>query len=142
MMAATRYGTANYKDLMRYIEDMEPNKNGSKTYKVYTSEIYLRLVIEYLYDTDHAGNHIFSIAHYDNLNGDAMRDPEITFSVDYENKTIEPMSYQNDFQGAYTEVYRTINGKLYRSKKSRAEIDEFLHMWLKNLKHQDHELSA
>lgn len=141
-MEATRYGQANYKKLLKYIEDMEPNANGSKTHKVYQSEIYLRLVFEYLFYTDHAGRHVFSIAHYNEHNGDPMRDPEITFSVDYDNGTIEPLSYQNDFAGVYTEVYRySPEGRLYCSKRNRAEIDEFLHMWLKNLSHQDHELS-
>lgn len=43
--------------------------------------------------------------------------------------------YQNDFMGMYQEVYVN-DGKQYRPKL-RADLDQFLWQWLKNIQEQE-----
>ena len=46
----------------------------------------------------------YSIAHYYTQNGDAMRDPEITFTIDKQNLTIHPTSFLQDDIGLFYET--------------------------------------
>ena len=132
-MKPTRYGKFNYDHLLPMIE--------SDDYRRYESPGYLRLVIEKLYYPDCKGRPVYSIAHYDEQNGDLMRDPEITFSFDHESQTVEPQTFQNDYMGHYEEIYENRNGVWLYSKSHRASLDDFLHTWLKNIEHQGYTMA-
>ena len=58
------------------------------------------------------GNGEYSLAHYSELNGDAMRSPEITFKL--EEKKIIPTSYLDDYVAKYT-VLESKSDKEYKS---------------------------
>lgn len=136
-MKNTRHATTNYRTLAPYIEGMD----GRSSYRRFQSEGYMPLVFEFLHYNDYKGRPVFSIAHYTTQNGDAMRDPEMTFSVDQASGTIEPMTFQNDFMGMYQEVYRqNETGTWFYSQRLRIDLDEFLWTWLKNIKEQGYRL--
>ena len=75
------------------------------------------------------GNGEYSLAHYSELNGDAMRSPEITFKL--EEKKIIPTSYLDDYVAKYT-VLESKSDKEYKS------VIEFFKMWVKNIADQFH----
>ncbi len=99
------------------------------------------LVIEKLWYEDQFGNPVYSIAHYGKQNGDAMRDPEITFSIDWKNESIIPQTFQNDYVGVYQEVFITKNGQHLYSKRFLTDLDSFLYDWRNNIEAQGFDAS-
>ena len=97
--------------------------DGKEEYLQLEANGFDRLVLEKI------DNNEYSLAHYSTLNGDAMRDPEITFKV--EDKNIIPTSYLNDYVGEY-QSYEEIK----ESPKLLLEIKEFFNDWLKNITEQ------
>lgn len=87
---------------------------GEKEYlKLDNSDgVYMPLSIQRL------GENKVALAHYGELNGDLMADPDMEFEIgeDY----IRPLTYQNDYMGYFSE-----NPDL-----------EFCKMWLQNIKEQ------
>lgn len=128
-----KHGTTNYKALAPFLAVVDANDGYGK----FVSEGYMDLVIENIWETDHEGNPVYSICHYGELNGDAMRDPEMTFSVNLSEKTVLPLSYRNDYMGCLIEYFVYRNGKVtgYRPRWLH-DGDDFLWMWAKNLKEQ------
>jgi len=128
-----KHGTTNFKALEPFLKVVEENDGYAK----FTAEGYMDLVIEKTWETDHDGNPIYSICHYGVLNGDLMRDPEMTFSVDWNAKTVLPLSFMNDYMGFRMEYFVYANGKVkgYRPRWLH-DGDDFLWMWGKNLKEQ------
>lgn len=138
-MTTTRHGHTNFKGLQPFIGDMGP---GKITHKRLDADGYMPLVFEYLCYNDYKGRPVFSMTHYDQQNGDIMRDPELTFSVDYAAEVIEPQTFQNDYLGLYQEVYRRNDeGQLLYSKRLRTDLDEFLWQWLRNIQEQGYTLN-
>nr|WP_317358752.1 DUF4314 domain-containing protein [uncultured Tyzzerella sp.] len=97
--------------------------DGKEDYLVLKANGFDDLVLEKI------DNNEYSLAHYSTLNGDAMRDPEITFKL--EDKNIIPTSYLNDYVGEY-QSYEEIK----ESPKLLLEIKEFFNGWLKNITEQ------
>ena len=128
-----KHGTTNFKALESFLKVVEQNDGYAK----FTAEGYMDLTIEKTWETDHEGNPVYSICHYGELNGDLMRDPEMTFSVNWEEKSILPLSYRNDYMGFNIEYFVYRNGKLagYRPQWLH-DGDSFLWTWGKNLKDQ------
>ena len=78
-----------------------------------------------------------AVSHTYLLNGDAMRDPEMTFRVDRENGTLEPLTFRQDgFPQLYQEVYPE-PGK-WIPKLSR-DLSVFAQQWLKNIREQQYQ---
>ena len=102
---------------------------------------YMRLVIEVVGQMFPNGACEISVAHYGTQNGDAMRDPEITFLV---TPNIEgewrwqPLTFLSDYVGVYQVAAEYDNfGKLrVRDAKLVRELSEFAAQWDMNLKHQ------
>lgn len=86
------------------------------------------LVIERIGDDE------YSIAHYYERNGDAMRDPEITFRVDEEKKAIYLTSYLQDDMGIFYEVDQ-VNEDTVR------DLKEFMLGWLGRIKEKDYQVT-
>ena len=82
-----------------------------------------RLVLECIDENE------YSLAHYSELNGDAMRSPEITFIA--ENGSIEPTSYLDDYLGEY-QSYE----ELQESPNLISSLKDFLNGWLTNISTQ------
>ena len=132
-MNELKHATTNYKALLPFIEGMNDDNNHRR----FLSGAYMPLVIEWLYYNDYKGRPVFSIAHYGEQNGDLMSDPEMTVSIDFTAGKVEPQTWRSDYIGRYDEVYKTnSNGQLLYSKRLRVSLDEFLWLWLKNIKYQ------
>lgn len=137
-MTNTRHAHTNFNRLLPFIGGMGEDQNHRR----YESGGFMPLVLEYLYYSDYKGRPVYSMTHYGEQNGDAMRDPDMTFSVDWDNQIVEPQTYQNDYLGVYQEVYRRDEqGRLLYSKRLRTDLDEFLWQWLQNIEQQGYELS-
>jgi hypothetical protein len=83
---------------------------------------YLPLVIE------RQGN-LISVAHYGELNGDAIRDPELTFAW----PTWEPLSITQDPVGRYAEIHVADGERSTIQTALRRELRLFANLWARNL---------
>ena len=128
-MRPTRHARTNYRMLAPYLETVNANGGHFK----FTAPGYMPLSIESLGYSCNGGN-IYSMMHFTTQNGDLMRDPDMTFSVDADAGTVDPMTFQNDFMGMYQEVYLE-DGQRYRPRL-RTDLDNFLWQWLQNLQEQ------
>ncbi|MDE6591283.1 MAG: hypothetical protein K2K53_13285, partial [Oscillospiraceae bacterium] len=80
------------------------------------------------------GQDEISVSHTFVQNGDLMRDPEMTFRVDREKGTLEPLTFQQDGGlPIYQEVYPE-PGK--RVPKLRNDLNAFAQQWFKNISEQ------
>lgn len=102
-----------------------PVLNGEAHYMKLKSEGFEDLVLE-----DISGE--YSIAHYYKKNGDSMRAPEITFTIDRQNKSIHPTSYLQDDMGIF---YETKTASLAMVK----DLKGFMSEWFTNIKDQGFE---
>lgn len=102
---------------------------GKYTYMKYKAENFDDLVLECI------GDGTYSMAHYYTQNGDAMRDPEITFTADQDDRTATPLSYQQDNMGI---SYRTCD----RSPEEIQDLMHFWEQWLANIREQGYSLYA
>jgi hypothetical protein len=83
-------------------------------------------------DTD-----VIAVGHTYTVNGDLMRDPEMTFRMDREKGTLEPLTFQQDgsiqiYQQVYPEPGRWI-------PKLRSDLNTFAQQWLKNISQQGYQ---
>lgn len=112
--------------------------NAATTVRVETPP-FQRLVIEILPDFGPDGHRAISIAHYSELNGDLMRDPEVCAEIVVAEGTpvLWAYSFQNDFEGL-TQVsrWRDREGNLNCLPGETRAIEEFLAMWDRNLRDQ------
>jgi hypothetical protein len=101
---------------------------------------FMRLVIEVIGGPYPNGAYELSIAHYSEQNGDAMRDPEITFLVvpAEQSTTWTPLTYENSYLGAYQVVAEVNREGLIKVKQSQwmKELRSFAKQWDLNLKQQ------
>jgi len=82
-------------------------------------------------DTD-----VIAVSHTYTMNGDLMRDPEMTFRVDQEKGTLEPLTFRQDgsiqlYQEVYPEPGRWI-------PKLRRDLNTFAQQWLNNISQQNY----
>jgi uncharacterized protein YqiB (DUF1249 family) len=87
-------------------------------------------------ETEHI---IVSLAHYGVQNGDLMSDPEMEISVSPTLKTVEALTFTNHYVGRYQRVYPEPGLVIPRLK---AELNEFLGLWLNNIVQQGHKAEA
>lgn len=92
------------------------------------------LSLECLFYTDYFGDMVYAMSHTGVMNGDLMRDPEITFSVNHEAGTVRPLTFRNDYMGYYQQCFES--SRLYYPKRL-TDTDDFLWKWMQNLKDQD-----
>ena len=101
---------------------------------------FMRLVIEVIGGPYPNGAYEVSVAHYSEQNGDAMRDPEITFLVQPTDPghAWSPLTFENSYLAAYQVVaVVTAEGLLQvRQPKQMQDLREFANQWDINLKHQ------
>ena len=101
---------------------------------------FMRLVIEVIGGPYPNGAYEVSVAHYAEQNGDAMRDPELTFLVvpSAEGTTWTPLTYENSYLGAYQVVAEVSREGLIKVKHSQAmnDLRDFANQWDRNLKEQ------
>jgi hypothetical protein len=101
---------------------------------------FMRLVIEVIGGPYPNGAYEISIAHYSEKNGDAMRDPEITFLVvpSAEGTTWTPLTFENSYMGCYQVVAEVTREGRLRVKNAAMlhDLRDFANHWDSNLKEQ------
>ena len=101
---------------------------------------FMRLVIEVIGGPYPNGAYEVSVAHYAEQNGDAMRDPEITFLVTpgEQGAMWTPLTFENSYLGCYQVVAQVTKAGLIEAKEARLmrDLRDFANQWDLNLKHQ------
>jgi hypothetical protein len=100
----------------------------------------MRLVIEVIGGPYPNGAYEVSVAHYSQQNGDAMRDPEITYLVQPTDQghTWSPLTFENSYLAAY-QVVAVVNAEgamQVRQPRQMQELREFANQWDINIKEQ------
>ena len=118
----------NYKTFARLFPEI---LNGEYRYlqlRTPTDDGMMPLTIERI------GSNEISISHFYTQNGDLMYDPEMTFRLDTEKGTLEPLTFRQDGSPAlYQEVYPA-PGKWI--PKLRNDLSAFTEKWFKNIEAQ------
>ena len=101
---------------------------------------FMRLLIEVIHGPYPNGAYEVSVAHYAEQNGDAMRDPEITFLVvpSEQGTTWTPLTFENSYLGYYQVVAQVEPAGLIETKDARLmrDLRDFANQWDLNLKAQ------
>ena len=103
-----------------------PILEGEAYYMKLTSEGFEDLVLEAI------GGNEYSIAHYFRQNGDSMRDPEITFTIDKKACSIHPTSFLQDDIGLFYETDSVPPSRV-------RDLKDFMSQWFTNIKHHGFE---
>ena len=116
----------NYRNFVKLFPEIA---SGEYRYlSMEAGEAMMPLHLEWI-DTD-----VIAVSHTYTQNGDLMRDPEMTFRVDREKGTMEPLTFRQDgsiqiYQEVYPEPGKWIP-KLHR------DLNTFAQQWLKNISEQ------
>ena len=98
----------------------------------------MRLVIEVIGGPYPNGAYEVSVAHYGEQNGDAMRDPEITFLVvpSEHGTTWSPLTFENSYLGCYQVVGEVNREGLMKVRNARLmqDLRKFANQWDTNIK--------
>lgn len=124
MLKPTKHATTNYRMLKPYLDAADAHGWHAR----FLSGELMPLVVENLGYTVHGGT-VYAVTHYGEQNGDLMRDPDMTLSVNRKAGTVDPLSFQNDYMGMYQEVYDMSRGTY--KPQLRTDLDGFLWQWLK-----------
>ena len=129
MLKPTRSARTNYRSLAPFLRAAD----DAGGYRKFYAGGYMPLSVENLGYTFH-GLPVYALAYYGEQNGDLMADPDITVAVDHAAGTVDPLTFQNDYLGRYSQVYSTDDSgrELYRPGL-RADLDSFLRQWAQNL---------
>jgi len=103
-----------------------PILEGEAYYMKLKSEDFEDLVLEAI------GGDEYSIAHYYRQNGDSMRDPEITFTIEKQTCSIHPTSFLQDDIGLFYETDSVPPSRV-------RDLKDFMSQWFTNIKHQGFE---
>ena len=117
----------NYRAFLRLFPDFTKENYTAMQFKA--GESMMPLHIEAI------GNGEISIAHYYRQNGDTMADPEMTFRIDHEKGTLEPLTYQQDSLGLYQQVYPEPGRWI---PKLRKDLNRFANQWFHNIEIQNY----
>jgi hypothetical protein len=102
---------------------------------------FMDLVVEVLLTSPENGTLILSLCHYFEQNGDLCQDPDMEVRVFLPNGerpgTVEALTYQQAIPPIYQRVYPE-PGKV--NPRLRQQLNNFLGLWLRNLKQQGHRL--
>ena len=129
---------------MKHIQSMIEQRGGFQAVRDHYIRLenppLLRLVIEVSAGPHENGAHQLSVAHYCEQNGDAMRDPEITFLVTPVDRglTWTPLTYANRYLGCYQVAAEvTQDGRLaVRDQCLLRDLRDFANQWDRNIRAQ------
>mgnify|MGYP000252690842 FL=1 len=102
----------------------------------YTDGAYMPVHLELIDRTENY--HHFSLAHYGQQNGDAMRDPEMLFALHKESQQFIPYYYRNDYCGIEQDSVRWTDEGVLLNRRLQAEHTTFANQWLRNIAAQQH----
>ena len=101
---------------------------------------FMRLLIEVIHGPYPNGAYEVSVAHYAEQNGDAMRDPEITFLVvpSEQGTTWTPLTFENSYLGCYQVVASVSSAGLVEARDPALmrDLRDFATQWDRNIKEQ------
>jgi hypothetical protein len=98
---------------------------------------YMELVIEAMDESGPCGLPALSVAHYGELNGDAMRDPEMCFElVTVCGPELSAFYYRNDYAGIEQWSRFIREGQCAFHTQLHREHERFAALWDKNLNAQ------
>jgi len=129
---------------MKHIQSMIEQRGGfeavSNHYIRLENPPLMRLVIEVIGGPYPNGAYQLSVAHYGEQNGDAMRDPELTFLVTpvERGRAWTPLTYENSYLGCY-QVAAEVNelGEVtVRDQRLLRDLRHFAKQWDGNIKDQ------
>ena len=132
-----RFGAANYKRIKPYLLAVDQQEDQHFTF---SADGFMPLSIEYLGYSDADGHPVYSLLQYYIQNGDLMRDPDMTISVNDAAGTVCPLTFQQDGIGPYGTMYREIfhtsGGRTTYNPRELHDLDSFLNVWTKNIQGQ------
>lgn len=132
-MKPTKHATTNFRMIRPFLDAVDESEDGSRRF---LSGAYMPLCVESL-GYNFRGCPVYSIAHYGEQNGDPMRDPDMTIAINRAAGTVDPLTYQNDYMGKYSQVYDVSDdGREVCRPWLRVDLDRFLWQWLKNIREQ------
>jgi hypothetical protein len=128
------------KNIQRMIEERGGFEAVRENYLRLENPPFMRLVVEVIGGRYENGGYEVSVAHYGEQNGDAMRDPEITFLVvtSGEVTTWTPLTFENSYMGCYQVVAEVTQEGRLRVKNAAMlhDLRDFANQWDCNLKEQ------
>ncbi len=128
------------KNIQRMIEERGGYEAVRENYLRLENPPFMRLVVEVIGGPYESGGYEVSVAHYGEQNGDAMRDPEITFLVvpSGEVTAWTPLTFENSYMGCYQVVAEaTREGRLkVRNAALLRDLRDFANQWDLNLMEQ------
>lgn len=115
----------NYKAFQKLFPEFV---SGEYTYlRLQAGESFMPLCLEWI------GENEISVTHYFDQNGDLMCDPEMTFRIDAEAGTLEPLTFQQDNLAIYQQVYPEEGMWI---PALRRDLNNFANSWFKNISQQ------
>ena len=129
---------------MQHIQQMIDQHGGFEAvlarYLRFENPPLMRLVIEVIGGPYPNGAYEVSVAHYAEQNGDAMRDPEITFLVvpAEQGTTWTPLTFENSYLGCYQVVASVSSSGLVEARDPALmrDLRDFATQWDRNIKAQ------
>ncbi len=98
---------------------------------------YMALVIEAMDESGPCGLPAISVAHYGELNGDAMRDPEMCFELGFAGgEHLNPFYYRNDYVGVEQWSRFITDHRYVCHTQLHTEHERFAKLWDRNLRQQ------
>jgi hypothetical protein len=83
------------------------------------------------------GEHLVSIAHYGEMNGDVMADPEMVYWTDTTDGSWIPVSFRNDYTGSYRVATVITHGEVASfDPHEQADQASFADTWARNIRAQ------
>ena len=101
-----------------------------------TDGVYMPVHIELIDRTENY--HHFSLAHYGQQNGDAMRDPEMLFALHKDSQQFIPYYYRNDYCGIEQYSVKWTTEGVLLNRRLQVEHTAFANQWLRNIAAQQH----
>lgn len=128
------------------VEKMRAEDKEAQHIKIDNSNgTFLPLVAEILLENE-KGSYLLSLAHYGELNGDLMRDPEICFIYRAERDAFIPYYFRNDYQGIEDIAFKTacMDGRLLIDSVKNLNVKKhlirnltnFCPLWFSNIVEQ------
>ena len=96
-----------------------------------TDGAYMPVHVELIDKTENY--HHFSLAHYGQQNGDAMRDPEMLFALHNGTRQFIPYYYRNDYCGIEQYSVRWTNEGILLNRRLQADHTTFANQRLRNI---------